>query len=177
MGTEGTQATGPVMTVNGNCPASGTITSWGDGAPSSPASISCQGLIATVSGTHTYAEFGSYPISASTDDGSHGTTTATIADAPFTATAVTGLTATAGASFSGTVAKFTDANPDGRLSDFSATIDWGDGTAPSAGTITGSGGNYAVHGRTPTRRRKTRPSSSTSAMPEGARHPPLGRWR
>lgn len=146
MGTEGTQATGPVMTVNGDCPASGTITSWGDGAPSSPASISCQGLIATVSGTHTYDEFGSYPISASTDDGSHGTTTATIADAPLTATAVTGLTATAGASFSGTVAKLTDANPDGRLNDFSATIDWGDGTPPSAGTITGSGGNYAVHG-------------------------------
>ena len=37
--------------------------------------------------------------------------------------------------FSGPVGEFTDDNPTGPLSDFTATIDWGDGTSPTAGTI------------------------------------------
>jgi hypothetical protein len=37
--------------------------------------------------------------------------------------------------FSGEVAEFTDANPAAPINDFRATIDWGDGTPQSAGTI------------------------------------------
>jgi hypothetical protein len=49
---------------------------------------------------------------------------------------------------SGVVALFSDDVPGRNLSDYSATIDWGDGTAPSAGTITASspGPGYVVTG-------------------------------
>jgi hypothetical protein len=47
----------------------------------------------------------------------------------------------------GPVATFTDANTaTSSTADFTATIDWGDGSAPSAGTVTGSAGSYTVSG-------------------------------
>ncbi len=55
---------------------------------------------------------------------------------------------TEGLPFSGTVATFTDANPKFFSSDFTATIDWGDGTT-SAGSISqqaGSGSPFIVAG-------------------------------
>jgi outer membrane protein assembly factor BamB len=59
----------------------------------------------------------------------------------------TTVNTTEGASFSGTVATFEDpGNPQGTASDYSATIDWGDGTSSSAGTISGTGGNFTVDG-------------------------------
>ena len=45
-----------------------------------------------------------------------------------------------------TVATFTDPGGAEPLGDYSALIDWGDGTAPSAGTITFAGGIYTVQG-------------------------------
>ena len=45
-----------------------------------------------------------------------------------------------GEPFSGTVATFTDTNPQDFSSDFLATIDWGDGTPTTAGTISQPGG-------------------------------------
>jgi len=49
--------------------------------------------------------------------------------------------------FDGVVATFTDENPGAPLSDFTATIDWGDGSAPTAGVITGPvGGTFTVSG-------------------------------
>ena len=42
--------------------------------------------------------------------------------------------------FKGEVASFTDANPTAPLTDFTATIDWGDGTPMTAGTVTQPGG-------------------------------------
>ena len=57
------------------------------------------------------------------------------------------IAATAGATFSGTVATFSDAYTGSAVSDFSATIDWGDGGAPVAGTIVAGGpGAFAVAG-------------------------------
>ncbi|HZR29792.1 MAG TPA: hypothetical protein VFA71_13520 [Terriglobales bacterium] len=46
------------------------------------------------------------------------------------------------------VASFMDTDPSGSAGQFSASIDWGDGTAPSAGTVvsTGVGQNYNVIG-------------------------------
>ncbi|HEV2370966.1 MAG TPA: hypothetical protein VGS19_02255 [Streptosporangiaceae bacterium] len=45
------------------------------------------------------------------------------------------------------MATFTDANTaTSSPADFTATIDWGDGTATSGGTVTGSGGSYTVAG-------------------------------
>ena len=50
------------------------------------------------------------------------------------------ITATVGAPFTTRVASFTDANPGGQVSDYSAVIDWGDGTT-SAGGLTPNGTN------------------------------------
>src|SRR5207245_8092153 len=63
-----------------------------------------------------------------------------------TLTAVaTTFTATEAASFTGTVATFTDTYTANTGADFSATIDWGDGTT-TAGTVTGGGGTLSVSG-------------------------------
>ena len=51
------------------------------------------------------------------------------------------------------VAKFTDANPTSTVDDFTAVIDWGDGTPTTLGTIVQPGGVgtvYEVEGITPT---------------------------
>lgn len=48
-------------------------------------------------------------------------------------------------SFTGTVATFTDTDPNTPDTAFFATIDWGD-TTTSAGTVTGSSGSYSVAG-------------------------------
>jgi len=64
---------------------------------------------------------------------------------PITARGTT-INAVEGASFSGTVATFTDPDPNATASEYAATIDWGDGP-PTAGTITGpTGGPFTVSG-------------------------------
>jgi hypothetical protein len=69
--------------------------------------------------------------------GTSGSNTFTITDAGLTPTG-TPVTTTEGASFSGQVATFTDANPKATLSDFAAAgavmMDWGDGSQ-SAGDV------------------------------------------
>lgn len=54
-------------------------------------------------------------------------------DAPLTLQGVS-LAATQGSAFNGTVATFTDADPNGNLSQYSATVNWGDGTTSSSGS-------------------------------------------
>jgi hypothetical protein len=57
------------------------------------------------------------------------------------------VTPTEGASFSGTVASFTDPDTTGGASDYTATIDWGDGTsATTGGVVDGGGGLFHVTG-------------------------------
>ena len=53
---------------------------------------------------------------------------------------------TTGVAFTTPVATFTDSNTSATAGSFSANINWGDGTASTPGTVTGSGGNYAVNG-------------------------------
>ena len=80
-----------------------------------------------------------------------GASTATIADAPLTASPTQPTVSTTEASsfpvpvfgsplFIGRVASFTDADPTAPLSDFTATIDWGDGTPSTAGIVSQPGG-------------------------------------
>src|SRR5204862_5155166 len=101
-----------------------------------------------VSGSHTYAEEGSYAVSVTVNDVGGGSASAngsaTVADAVLTA-AGTSFTATEGAGFSGVVATFTDANAGAPVSDFSATILWGDGTS-SAGAVSAANGGFQVSG-------------------------------
>src|SRR6266571_988592 len=71
---------------------------------------------------------------------------ATVTDASLSALGISPLPVT-GQSFGGPVATFTDANATtSNAGDFTATIDWGDGSPASAGTVTGSGGAYRVSG-------------------------------
>jgi PKD domain len=66
-----------------------------------------------------------------------------VADAPLTLSCATPPVSLQ--AFTGNVANLHDGNPAAPLSDFAATISWGDGNS-SAGTVSGSGGNYTVAG-------------------------------
>ena len=94
------------------------------------------GTTFNVTGSYTYAEEGSYPVTVhinSTDGSGSATatnTTVTVSDATLTANAVANpLVATEGTSTGNQVlATFSDANPTAPISDFSGTINWGDGS-------------------------------------------------
>jgi hypothetical protein len=66
-------------------------------------------------------------------------TTTKVADAPLKATLVP-IQAVEGAPFTGTVATFSDTNPNGILGDFTASVLWGDNTGATAGTVVADGG-------------------------------------
>jgi PKD repeat protein len=124
---------------------------WGDGSLLDTTSGAISGPadgVFTTSGTHTYAEEGSYTVTVILDhEGirTMQTTTATVVDAILTALGTT-IHLDQGTSFTGTVATFTDANPAGTVSDFSATITWEDGSS-STGTISqNSDGSFTVTG-------------------------------
>ena len=68
-----------------------------------------------------------------------------IADAPLTAYGVA-VNAELNTPFQGTVATFTDADPGGTVSDYTATIDWGDGSPLDQGTISAQGSGFVVTG-------------------------------
>src|SRR5207247_3889883 len=84
-----------------------------------------------------YAEEGIHGVTVTISDvgGSHATVTSEVmvSDAALTASGAS-ISPTEGASFAGQVATFSDADPNGALSDFTATITWGDGQS-STGTI------------------------------------------
>src|SRR5208282_3483569 len=150
--TEGASLTATVATFTDANPnaAVGDFTAtidWGDGTTSTGTITEKNGVF-SVAGTHTYAEEGQDPIVVTIADvgGSTATatSTATVADAALTATAMP-ISATEGASLTATVATFTDANPNAAVGDFTATIDWGDGTT-STGTITAKNGVFSVAG-------------------------------
>src|SRR5260370_546191 len=121
---------------------------WGDGSATSSGTISGSGPY-TVSGNHTYAEDRFYPIHISIMDNSPGYSTEvvdpiTIADAHLSASG-TSLTATAGVPMlPTTVATFTDADTTAPATDYTAVVNWGDGSQPTTGIIAGSGGRYTV---------------------------------
>ena len=153
---EGTPETfsslGTFIDTGGNDPLTNysVVINWGDGSTNA-GTITGTGPF-NISDTHTYTEFGTYQVVMMvTDvDGAIGqaTDTITVNDAPITATAIaTTLAAVEGSAFTGAVATFTDGNPDGHLSDFSATINWGDGST-SNGQISYDANNstYTIDG-------------------------------
>jgi PKD repeat protein len=135
--------------ANAGAPVSDFTTTidWGDGSTSA-GTVSGSGGKFTVSGTHAYAEEGTYTVKVSIkDDGGStaaATDTAKVSDAPLTATA-SAIHPVEGASRSRTVATFTDADPGGKVSDYTATINWGDGKT-TAGVVKASGKAFTVSG-------------------------------
>ena len=121
---------------------------WGDGTTSA-GTVSVNNGVYSVDGTHTYAKQGAYTATATVNDvgGSTATasSTAAIADAPIFASGVPAISGVEGAATSATIATFTDGNPVAPLSDFTATVNWGDGTT-SAGTVSVNDGVYSVGG-------------------------------
>jgi uncharacterized repeat protein (TIGR01451 family) len=122
---------------------------WGDGATTA-GTITGSGGSFAVSGAHVYVEEGMFPVAVtfSATPPNLATATAmrteTVIDAAV-AGAPVAITAPARGRFSGSVATFTDGDPAGVPSDYSATIDWGDGH-DSHGTVSASGGHFTVTG-------------------------------
>ena len=147
----GTVATVTDPTVTSTAAEYSAAIDWGDGSSSAGTVSGPTGGPFPVSGSHTYAEEGTYTIKVTitdidtTTNTATATSTAKVADAALTASPACSATTTL--LYNGPTATFTDAaSPSGTLSDFSATIDWGDGTV-TAGTVSGpNGGPYTVSG-------------------------------
>jgi hypothetical protein len=120
---------------------------WGDGNVTS-GSISLAGGVFTVSGTHTYAAPAIYSTSISVQDLGDGDSdvaggSATVQNA-MTASGIN-LIAVVGYAFNGAVASFTTPSPGTPPANFSASINWGDGSV-TAGTVSLAAGVYKVSG-------------------------------
>ena len=126
-----------------------TIT-WGDGTSSAGTISGGNGTFA-VTGGHTYADEDSDVLSVAvtrTADGSSITPTGTVvvAEGDSLTAHATAITATAGQALSQvTVASFTDVNTGAVAGDFTASIDWGDGTT-TVGGVSGGLGTFTVSG-------------------------------
>jgi hypothetical protein len=164
---EGIPFTGTVASFSdpnpSDMPSQFTATiNWGNGsqtagtvAANGPGAFIVTGVDPVSGKGFAYAEEGTYNVMVSVKgpSGAQFTafTTANVADAPLTATGLTLGVAPpifTFPPFSGEVASFTDADPNGMLSDYSATINWGDGTT-TPGMITMSGsmpGVFLVNG-------------------------------
>lgn len=121
--------------------------SWGDTTASAGVVTGSRASGFTVSGSHTYAEEGSYTITVQISDLDSNSTTvtssATVADAALIAGGLN--LKQSNDSVNGVVATFGDADPGGTLSDYTAIISWGDGTS-SPGTIAASGSGISRSG-------------------------------
>jgi PKD repeat protein len=140
-GTEDAIFNGVVAHVTDTNPAtaySGQI-DWGDGSSRQSILVSNSGGSTTfdASASHLYTEEGSYSVSISLtniNDGAFDSTTdaATVADAALTGQGNSSpIVVNERTQFSGTLGTFRDANTGALTGDFSATIDWNDGTTTS----------------------------------------------
>ena len=127
----------------------GATIDWGDGTSASAGTISLSSGTFLVSGHHTYAEEGSYPIKVTlTHESTSAQVVASIAAVSDPAVIPTGGFVVSGVEGADagtqTVATFTDPGGPEPLADYSATVDFGDGTGPVAGNISVSGSLFTV---------------------------------
>jgi PKD repeat protein len=123
---------------------------WGDGTSTTGTVVAQSTGGFAVDGVHVYADEGKYTVGVTIKDIGGAiastTSTATVADASLTAAAVS-VTGSEGLPIaSAAVATFTDANPNATASDFTATINWGDGTSTTGTVVAQNGGGFAVDG-------------------------------
>jgi streptogramin lyase len=118
---------------------------WGDGSPVMTGQVTFNSGTFYVSGSHTYAEEGPFTVVVTVQDAGQVYKvyqTITVADAALSGSALP-VSASEGATFNGPVATFTDADPNGTASDYSATVTWGDSHV-SAGLILPNGPGFQV---------------------------------
>ncbi len=151
--TEGSAFSGMVATFtdsDSHSPEHFTATiDWGDGTTTVGTVSGSSGSFA-VSGAHTYAGEGTFTDKVTVHDildslVASPTATATVTEGDALSGTGVSFSAVAATAFSGTVANFADTNVTNTAADFTATIDWGDGTT-TAGTVSGSAGSFAVSG-------------------------------
>jgi hypothetical protein len=159
-------------------PASGfsATIDWGDGTSLDRTGVvsgngPAGGSPYTVRGTHAFLREGVYPVRVTLAEGApagsttgstpttlpasgpaqssaQATTTVNVQDADHLAGRPLAITATAGMSFAGPVAAFTDTYPLAGAADFAATINWGDGTSPTSGVVVATlNGGFVVTGQ------------------------------
>jgi hypothetical protein len=121
---------------------------WGDGNVAVGAAIR-DGSRYRIAGSHQYAVRGHYLIEVMVRD-QHGTTfgatsAVLVHDALLEANRLA-LGGRSGIELNAVVATFCDLGPVSAAADFTAEIDWGDGTK-AAGEIRGDNGHYEIHGR------------------------------
>jgi hypothetical protein len=126
---------------------------WGDGVTDTGTVSGTAGSF-TITGSHTYADEGSFTAMISYQEqntpafGFRVATPVTVADADVLSATGVPANATQGQLFNGLVATLTDTGfPTNTGSDFGVTIDWGDGTSSGGTAIATGGGNFAVTGR------------------------------
>lgn len=122
---------------------------WGDGTTSAGTVTGSAGSF-SVSGTHTYADEGSFPVQVTVIDianslNASSTGTATVGESDVLVGTGLAITATQGVAFAGSVASFTDTDAANVPGDFTATINWGD-TTTTAGVVSGGSGTFLVSG-------------------------------
>jgi IPT/TIG domain len=132
-----------------NCTCDYTVSnSWGDGASTTPSLNNYAPGFFQLFGPHTYAEEGSYTTTMTAADSwgasASGNGSASVADAPLTSSGKT-IYGAKGVSLTKVVATFSDADPGGTASDYTAQIHWGDGTTSTA-TIGTVSGHFSVTG-------------------------------
>ena len=148
---EGSVFAGEVVPAPAGCstdPASGPAPTidWGDQTPFSPG-VCTQNPSGVSTGPHTYAEEGDYSAVAhySSPNGVRSTPFSVHVDDAALSSSGAAISATAGAPFSGVVAHFSDADPNGATADYTATISWGDGST-SPGSVQPAGAGFDVSG-------------------------------
>src|SRR6185312_11466637 len=122
---------------------------WGDGATSAGTVVSNGDGGFNVLGSHVYAEEATDAVHVTVTDGAQHSITivgsAAVADAPLSAQPLT-VKVARGDATSIVVATFADAGGAEAAANYSATIDWGDGSPASSGTIVASGAGFSVSG-------------------------------
>lgn len=143
---------------------------WGDGTTSAGTVVPTGSGAYNIVGSHTYTAYGTFTVrtvvDTTTGNGGSGTVgdvtvnsqsfvntataatngTANVADANVLTPVDTTNTVVQGVSFTGTAATFTDAYTGEPTSNFTATINWGDGTTSSGTVGSPSPGVYTVTG-------------------------------